>query len=154
MTEDDASQLTDLTAQLLMVMGRVKQFTPRGKDRTPHPGTEFAILDTIFRHGSLTVPEVAALRGVSRQSVQLIVNRLIQAGLLGQHENPDHKASKRLKLTTAGTEHHRRIQDMIHARYRNMDVNLQAGDLQAASRVLAIIAETWSEASGTGKEQE
>ena len=49
-----------------------------------------------------TVPEIAALRPVSRQYVQKVVNALVAAGLAELLENPRHKRSKLVAPTKSG----------------------------------------------------
>lgn len=51
-----------------------------------------------------TVPEIAALRSVSRQYVQRAVNRLVSEGLVAFVENPSHKRSKLVQPTRKGTD--------------------------------------------------
>ena len=102
----DALKIANLTADLMMVIGRMKRSARNSDEQAVHPGTEFAILDTIQRHGCKTVPEIAAWRGVARQSVQSVVNKLVEAGLIQQKENPDHKLSPILVLAPAGLAHY------------------------------------------------
>src|SRR5262245_19394498 len=99
MDDETAGKLVALTTDLMMVFGRMKRAARAGEVGPVHPGTEFALLDTILRHGCRTVPEIAAWRGVTRQSVQAVVNKLIETEVLVYVENPNHKSSRRLQLT-------------------------------------------------------
>ena len=49
-----------------------------------------------------TVPAVARRLGLARQSVQRVVDDLVDAGLAERLANPDHQRSPKLGLTTAG----------------------------------------------------
>ncbi len=51
-----------------------------------------------------TVPDIAALRSVSRQYVQRAVNRLASDGLVAFVENPFHKRSKLVQPTAKGAD--------------------------------------------------
>lgn len=144
MRNSEALRLAHLTADLMMVIGRMKRSARHSDRDILHPGTEFAILDTIERHQCRTVPEIAAWRGVARQSVQAAVNKLIEAGLVEQHDNPNHKLSSLLKLTGEGRRHYGKIRDLMHDRYRAGAALLETGDLEAAERVMDIIARTWT----------
>jgi DNA-binding MarR family transcriptional regulator len=148
MNRQVALRIADLTADLMMVIGRMKRSARNGDRHDLHPGTEFAILDTIQRHGCRTVPEIAAWRGVARQSVQSVVNKLLEAGLMEQSDNPDHKLSPLLGLTAEGLAQHDRIRQQMCERYREHRPELNEGDLAAAERVIAAIARTWGEAGG------
>lgn len=145
MDKESAAQLVALTTDLMMVFGRMKRAAGSGEVGRVHPGAEFAILDTIQRHGCRTVPEIATWRGVTRQSVQAVVNKLIEVGLLAHAVNPNHKSSKRLELTARGLEQYARTKAVMTARYMPLKSSLKPGDLDAAVRVIALIAETWGQ---------
>lgn len=143
MEKGEASQLTDLTADLMMVIGRMRGSVHHSDKAAVHPGTEYAVLDTILRHSCKTVPEIAAWRGVTRQSVQTVVNKLVEAGRLTQRENPVHKSSRLLQVEAAGMRQYELAREQMRARYREKESSLRKGDLEAAARVMAVIASTW-----------
>jgi DNA-binding MarR family transcriptional regulator len=145
MDKDTAAKLVALTTDLMMVFGRMKRAARPGDVGPVHPGTEFAILDTILRHGCRTVPEIASWRGVTRQSVQAVVNKLVELDVLVHVENPNHKSSKRLEATARGVEQYAHTQAVMMARYTPLKSGLKPGDLEAAVRVMALIAETWDQ---------
>lgn len=60
------------------------------------------VMDALMRHGTATVPEVAADHGVSRQFVQTVCNGLEAQGLIAFSDNPRHRRSKLVVLTAAG----------------------------------------------------
>jgi DNA-binding MarR family transcriptional regulator len=144
----DAVKIANLTADLMMVIGRMKRSARDPDGQAVHSGTEFAILDTIQRHGCKTVPEIAAWRGVARQSVQSVVNKLVDAGLILQKENPDHKLSPILVLSPEGRAHYDEARELMWAKYRSARPGLAEGDLEAAERVMAVIAQTWGAGPG------
>lgn len=144
MNRSDSLRLAHLTADLMMVIGRMKRSARHSDKELLHPGTEFAILDTIERHQCRTVPEIAAWRGVARQSVQAAVNKLIEAGLVEQYDNPSHKSSSLLRLTDEGLRLYEDAREVMQERYLNAAATLETGDLAAAERVMQVIARTWS----------
>jgi DNA-binding MarR family transcriptional regulator len=143
MDDESSRRLTELTADLMMVFGRMKRAARLGAVGPVHPGTEFAILDTIQRHRCKTVPEIAGWRGVTRQSVQAVVNKLIETDTLAYAENPNHKSSKHLQLTPRGLNLYEEVRADMTSRYAGLKSNLRPGDIEAAVRVLALVAETW-----------
>jgi len=143
MDDETAGQLVALTTDLMMVFGRMKRAARAGDVGPVHPGTEFAILDTIHRHGCKTVPAIASWRGVTRQSVQAVVNKLLEADTLAYAENPSHKSSRHLQLTPRGQALYRDVRANMVGRYAHLQSSLRAGDVDAAVRVIALIAETW-----------
>ena len=50
----------------------------------------------------MTVPQLARRRGTSRQSMQVLVDRLVRNGWAEYVANPDHQRSDRLRLTVTG----------------------------------------------------
>jgi DNA-binding MarR family transcriptional regulator len=61
-----------------------------------------SILRSLDKGGAQTVPEMARVRSVSRQHVQMLVNQLAEAGFVEFIENPAHKRSPLVQLTSLG----------------------------------------------------
>ncbi len=60
------------------------------------------VLRDLARLGPRTVPQLARRRPVSRQTVQVHVDRLVAIGMAELLENPDHARSRLVVLTQAG----------------------------------------------------
>jgi DNA-binding MarR family transcriptional regulator len=60
------------------------------------------ILRLLLEQGPRTVPQIARLRGTSRQNVQILVNHLGHEGLIVFATNPAHRSSALIMLTEAG----------------------------------------------------
>lgn len=94
------------------------------------------ILRGLRRHGAQTVPNMARLRPVSRQNVQLLVNRLLEAGLVELVENPAHKRSQLVRLTPEGV---RRTDEMALRERRllpRLDTGLSVHEIAQAAGIL------------------
>lgn len=63
-----------------------------------------AVMETLHERGPRTVPQVAREQDVSRQHIQVVVNGLLEAGLVECLDNPDHLRSPIVCLTAAGTK--------------------------------------------------
>jgi DNA-binding MarR family transcriptional regulator len=63
---------------------------------------ERAVLRNVVVRGPMTVPVIAALRPVSRQYIQTIVDGLAAQGLVAFTDNPAHRRSKLVTATAAG----------------------------------------------------
>jgi DNA-binding MarR family transcriptional regulator len=78
------------------------------KLRTLGPGGDdsfsggWSILQTLGRVGPLTVPDIARARGMSRQNIQVLVNRLESQEYVAVTPNPAHKRSGLVELTERG----------------------------------------------------
>lgn len=60
------------------------------------------VLRSLDRLGPQTVPQLARARNVSRQHVQVLMNRLLDEGLAAAEENPAHLRSPLMHLTQKG----------------------------------------------------
>ncbi len=101
-------------------------------------GARWQVLSRL-RDGPSTVSRVARRMGLSRQGVQRSVHRLVADGLLEIRPNPDHKGSPLLRVTPHGdrvlTEARHRQEGWADGLGRDLD----AVDVAAACRVLAIL---------------
>ncbi|MCW8925956.1 MAG: MarR family transcriptional regulator [Xanthomonadales bacterium] len=61
-----------------------------------------AVLEFLYPEHAFTVPELAVRYRVTRQHVQVTVNRLLKRGLVEQRPNPRHLRSKLIRLTSRG----------------------------------------------------
>jgi len=61
-----------------------------------------AVMEFLHPNEKLSVPEIAERYQVSRQHVQVTVNRLLDAGLVGSEVNDRHKRSSLMVLTRKG----------------------------------------------------
>lgn len=94
--------------------------------------------------GTLTVPQVARRLGVTRQNVQRIANTLVADGLAHWADNPDHKSSPHLVLTSAGravlrtlSERARDYRALLARRCRGLDLARLLEQLKTLSAALA-----------------
>lgn len=60
------------------------------------------IMLNLYDEGPLTVSHMARIRPVSRQHIQILVNALLKSGLANKMDNPHHKRSPLIELTTKG----------------------------------------------------
>jgi DNA-binding MarR family transcriptional regulator len=63
-----------------------------------------AVMEFLYPHESLSVPEIARRYDVSRQHIQTTANALLSRGLLRSIDNPKHKRSRLLRLSRLGRE--------------------------------------------------
>lgn len=60
------------------------------------------VLELLHERGAQTVPQIARARKVTRQHIQVIVDRLLAEGLVRIRENPRDRRSPLLELTEQG----------------------------------------------------
>src|ERR687897_287032 len=84
----------------------------------------------------LTVPQIARRMGLTRQSVQASVNRLLGEDLVEADENPDHRRSPLIRLTELGRAKYAGL-DRRQVRWINrLAAGLTASELATTARVL------------------
>lgn len=66
-------------------------------------GARWQVMGALVQTGGLeTVPRLARDMGLTRQSVQRVVNEMVADGMLKFEENPHHKRSKFVRMTAKG----------------------------------------------------
>jgi DNA-binding MarR family transcriptional regulator len=63
-----------------------------------------AVMEFLYPHESMSVPELARRYDVSRQHIQVTANELLAKGLLRSIDNPKHKRSRLIQLSSLGRE--------------------------------------------------
>lgn len=90
-------------------------------------GGTWGMLNAIDKDGPITMAEFARRRAVSRQYIQKIANELIAQGYLALADNPKHRRSGLLTLTSSGrrqlTDTSTRIQQQLAAWCEGMNGN-------------------------------
>lgn len=92
-------RLIDETRALFHHLKRAAEHTHR---RDALSGGERAILCDLAAGGPRTVPDLARARPVSRQHIQMLVNPLLERGLVELVDNPRHQRSSLVALTARG----------------------------------------------------
>ena len=100
-----------------------------------------AVLELVLDRGPMTVPQIARDVGVTRQSVQVLVDAGTARGLVELTDNPQHRRSRFVTVT----EHGRRTFADVHRReIANLDrvtADLDPDELARCAHVLAVLTE-------------
>ena len=100
-----------------------------------------AVLELLLDHGPMTVPQIAREFGVTRQSVQALVDAAGARGLVELSENPRHRRSRLVALTALGE---RTFTDLHRRELANLDsvtLDLDPDELARCARVLAVLTD-------------
>lgn len=97
------------------------------------------VLEYLAREGPAAVPQVARDRGVSRQHIQVLVNGLVEAGLLEATENPAHLRSPILALSTRGAARFAELQAAEAVVLERLAARLRLAELTQAGETLAAV---------------
>ncbi|WP_129667723.1 MarR family winged helix-turn-helix transcriptional regulator [Phytoactinopolyspora endophytica] len=104
----DPDALADRLAEIYLVVGPLYRKVLRVVERDqPVMGMSVgvrAVLDQLRRRGELTVPQMARDQDLSRQFVQRMVNDAREAGWVDVVDNPAHRRSHLVRLTSTGEQ--------------------------------------------------
>lgn len=97
---------------------------------------ESRLLRLLGEHTSLTVPQLARLRGTSRQNIQILVNRLASEGCVELNGNPAHKRSALVRLTEQGRARLIVAEDQDHQLERELSARFSEAELGPALELI------------------
>lgn len=95
-----------------------------------------AVMETLADAGAMTVPQIAKLKGVTRQHVQLLADALVEAGLAAVKENPAHRRSSLIALTEKGRRTFAKMRAREAPIVEDIAAGFEAHDLERAAAVL------------------
>jgi len=115
----------------------LKQWVETFHDGSGLSAARRGVLELLLRSGSMTVPDMARARGVSRQHVQQQVDALLEGDLVERTANPAHRRSPMIALSDRG----RALIQNMRAEEQNAVSRLQVGvsdeAIEEAVQVLA-----------------
>lgn len=96
----------------------------------------WSVLRLLKLNGPQTVPQLARYRYVPRQSVQKLANEMLKDGVIELVNNPAHKRSKLLRLTSKGDIVFQEMSDRIAKLAETLAKQQDAVQLQNAADVV------------------
>ncbi|MGQ0752088.1 MAG: MarR family winged helix-turn-helix transcriptional regulator [Betaproteobacteria bacterium] len=97
------------------------------------------VLEALYERGVLTVPQIARSRGVTRQHIQALTDRLLASELVTSHENPRDRRSPLLRLTEKGTTLFETVREHEAQVLSGMSRALSAYDVDVALSALGAL---------------
>ncbi|MCP3671665.1 MAG: MarR family transcriptional regulator [Gammaproteobacteria bacterium] len=95
----------------------------------------------------LTAAQIARNMGLSRQSVQRIINILVDDGLLVLEDNPHHKRASLVKITAAGEEKILQIREVLFRWSEQVASNFKIGGLEQGLGLLQSLSDYLEQSS-------
>ena len=95
-----------------------------------------AVMEFLYPDEQLAVPDIARRYRVSRQHVQVTVNHLAERSLLESTENPRHKRSPLVHLTSLGRNTFAAIRESERAILDELFAGVEIADLATTKRTL------------------
>lgn len=122
-----AEAVAELMLEVAQCFFRIRAVGQKSGLITDWGGSAFGFMRSLALLGPLTVPQIAQMRPTSRQRMQRLADELEADGLVEFFDNPQHRRSKLVRLTSKG-----------NARYRELDANF----LLIASTIGVALSET------------
>jgi len=95
-----------------------------------------AVMEFLYPEERLSVPSIANKYRVSRQHVQVTVNRLRSIGLLRAETNPRHKRSQLIRLSKSGREIFAEIRNNESLVIQKLFADLEPEDVERTRQML------------------
>ena len=95
-----------------------------------------AVMETLSEAGPMTVPQIAKLKGVTRQHMQLLADELVEGGLASVKENPAHRRSSLIALTEKGRRAFAKMRAREAPLIEELSGEFEAQELERATAVL------------------
>ena len=96
-----------------------------------------AVMETVSAHGPEAVPNIARAKNVSRQHIQQLADALVSEGFAEWRDNPRHKRSQLLALTTEGERRFAEIRNREAKALVAIGAKLDAADVTQAADMVA-----------------
>jgi DNA-binding MarR family transcriptional regulator len=137
--------MAELIDEVRALFHVLKAAAERVHDEGESSAARRGVLLGLHKNGPQTVPQIARSRPVSRQHIQVVVNGLLDDGLVELMPNPAHKRSHLVALTLDGRTRVRAVAAREAAILRGLETKPAAADLLGAARTLAAVRSAFSE---------
>ena len=132
-TGNDAYKVTWLVRRLFRAMAEKADAYLHDSGLT---AADRAVMEFLFPEAQLTVPDIARCYQVSRQHVQVTVNRLLDRGLLRSGDNPRHRRSPLISLSRDGRSAFTEIRRTESELLDDVFSNVAIADIATTKRTL------------------
>lgn len=108
-----------------------------------------AVMEFLYPDSALTVPDIARRYQVSRQHVQMTVNRLLEDGLVSSRDNPQHKRSPLLHLSDLGRDTFEEIRRNENELIEELFSDIEIADVATTKRTLETLLGNFNQGTNT-----
>jgi DNA-binding MarR family transcriptional regulator len=102
-----------------------------------------AVLESLSDEEQFSVPQIAKQLSVSRQHIQVLVNELLTKELVELADNPSHKRSPLISITSSGmklfasiVDRERDLLDVLQSSFSNEDLAISLNTLETLEQLL------------------
>jgi DNA-binding MarR family transcriptional regulator len=136
-----AEQHTNIITEIVLTIFRVNGSLLQNGDRLVQSfnltSAQWQVMGAVAISGQqMTVPQIAAAMGVTRQGVQKQVKLLGKAGLITIRPNPKHQRSPFIILTESGMQTYKKVERLWAEWANKLTAGISGDDLQSTLRTL------------------
>ncbi len=104
-------------------------------------GGAFGFMRSLALLGPLTVPQIAQMRPTSRQRMQRLADELAAEGLLEFIDNPKHRRSMLVRLTSKGDARYRELNSRLLTTASTIGVDLGDADIRKTIEIVRYLSD-------------
>jgi len=131
-----AETIAELMLEVAQCFFRIRALGQKTGLITSWGGGAFGFMRSLALLGPLTVPQIAQMRPTSRQRMQRLANELAAVGLVEFIDNPKHRRSKLVRLTSRGDARYRELNARFLTIASKMGVGLREADIRQTIEIV------------------
>src|SRR5215831_17228419 len=131
-----AETIAELMLEVAQCFFRIRALGQKTGLITGWGGGAFGFMRSLALLGPLTVPQIAQMRPTSRQRMQRLANELAAVGLVEFIDNPKHRRSKLVRLTSRGDARYRELNARFLTIASKMGVGLREADIRQTIEIV------------------
>src|SRR6516165_7662497 len=128
--------IADLVLEVAQFFFRLRAVGQRTGFITNWGAGAFGFMRSVALIGPLTVPQIARMRPTSRQRMQRLADELAAKGLVEFIDNPRHRRSKLVRLTSKGDARYRELSARFLALASTMGTDLSEADIRQTIEIV------------------
>ena len=142
-----AEAIAELMLEVAQCFFRIRALGQRTGLITSWGGGAFGLMRSLALRGPLTVPQIAQMRPTSRQRMQRLADELEAEGLVEFIDNPRHRRSKLVRLTSKGEARYRELSVRFLAIASTMGADFSEADVRKTTAFVRRLSDETKERS-------
>jgi DNA-binding MarR family transcriptional regulator len=134
--DSKAETVAELMLEVAQCFFKIRALGQKAGFITGWGGGAFGVIRSLALDGPLTVPQIAQMRPTSRQRMQRLANELAAEGLVEFIDNPKHRRSKLVRLTSRGYERYRELNARLLEIASSMGIEVSEADFRKTIEIL------------------
>jgi DNA-binding MarR family transcriptional regulator len=135
-TSSKGEAIVELILEVAQFFFRVRAVGQKAGLFTGWGAGAFGFMRSLALVGPLTVPQIAKMRPTSRQRMQRLADELAAEGLVEFIDNPRHRRSKLVRLTTKGSARYRQLNARLLKIGSTMGAGLSERDIRNSVEIV------------------